>query len=304
LAALHDRYPDKPILVTEFGHISFLDVTDSLVSGERHAEVLEHEFAGMDAPYVCGAAIWCWADHAWPPATFDYCYDLAVSPYGVLTRDRRRKPPYWTARRLFRTRQRMPEPVETEGSSEPGPAGREVMMVRPHLKDIPQVPFPEGFRVRPMAPDEGGLWADIWRDADAAARIGGRLFRHQFGDDLPATRWRTFFVVDDHGVAVATISSWYNRTYKGEDYGQIHWVAVRRSHWGQGLGKAMLAYALEQMAQWHDRAYLGTQTKRLPAIKLYLNFGFLPDMDRPGAREAWREVKANLDHPVLETLEL
>jgi beta-glucuronidase len=302
LAALHDRYPDKPVLVTEFGHISFHDVVDSEVSGEHHAAVLEHELAGMDAPYVCGAAIWCWADHAWPPATFDYCFNLAVSPYGVVTRDRRKKVPYRTAQRLFRERQGIPEPVAPEGPPGPGPTGYPVMMIRPNLDDLPEVPFPEGFRARPMGPEEAGLWADIWRDADASTKLGVDLFRNQFGDDMPATRWRTFFVVDEHGVAVATISSWYNRTYEGEDYGQIHWVAVRRRYWGRGLGKAMLAHALKQMAQWHDRAFLGTQTKRLAAIKIYLDFGFVPDMRYPGAERAWREVRANLDHPALRAM--
>jgi hypothetical protein len=64
----------------------------------------------------------------------------------------------------------------------------------------------------------------------------------------------------------------------------------------------MLAHALKQMAQWHDRAFLGTQTKRLAAIKIYLDFGFVPDMRYPGAEEAWREVRANLDHPVLRAM--
>jgi hypothetical protein len=50
----------------------------------------------------------------------------------------------------------------------------------------------------------------------------------------------------------------------------------------------MLSYAMKKMAQWHDRAFLGTQTKRLGAIKIYLDFGFLPDMDHPGADIAWR----------------
>jgi hypothetical protein len=57
------------------------------------------------------------------------------------------------------------------------------------------------------------------------------------------------------------------------------------------------------MAQWHDRCFLGTQSKRLPAINLYLDFGFLPDMDEPGAIEGWREVRAQLKHPALEAFD-
>ncbi len=304
LDALHRRYPTKPILVTEFGYTSFCDVTDSPYGGEVHAAVLEAEFSGMQAPYVCGATVWCWADHAWPPATFSFCGHLAVSPYGVLTRDRIRKLPFWTIRRLYRARQGIADLPRLDGRPAPSASGYGVEMVRTTLQDIPIVAFPEGFSIRAMRPDEGGLWTDIWRDAEEFGAIEPTLFRSQFGADSEALRWRGYIVQDSRGVGVATITSWYNRTHKGQDYGQIHWVATRRSHWGLGLGKAMLSYALRQMAQWHKRAFLGTQTRRLAAIKLYLDFGFVPDLDSPWAREAWREVREVLDHPALSSLEL
>jgi len=282
-------------------------VVDGAYGGDLHADVIEHEFAGMDAHYVCGATVWCWADHAWPPATFDFSNYLSTSPYGVLTRDRRRKPAYWAARRLFRAKQGTFEPAATAvavSSQSPGPAGRSVTMVRPHMDDIPVVALPEGFTMRKLRRDEGGLWTDIWRDADPFERVEADLFASQFGDDFPALERRGLIVENVKGVGVATITSWYNRTHKGEDYGQIHWVATRESYWGRGLGKAMMSHALRQMAQWHDKAFLGTGTNRLPAIKLYLNFGFAPDLDGEGAREAWREVKAALDHPVLNSMDI
>ncbi|MGC9521813.1 MAG: GNAT family N-acetyltransferase [Anaerolineae bacterium] len=304
LAELHLIYPEKPILVTEFGATSFYDVTDGIFGGEHHAEVIERAFAGMDAPYVAGATLWCWADHAWPPATFAFCNYLAVSPYGVLTRDRRRKAPYWTARRLFQERQGV-QPGDRAGhTTAPGPAGREIYMVRPNLDDIPHVALPEGFRIRAMRPDEGALWTDIWRDADPYASVDQGMFDREFGYDRQALAWRGFMVENEKGVAVATITAWYNRTYQGDDYGQVHWVAVREAYRGRGIGKAMLSYVLARMAQWHDKAFLGTQTKRLPAIKLYLDFGFVPDLRYEGARTAWQEVRADLDHPVLEALDL
>ncbi len=302
LAALHTLYPRKPILVTEFGYTSFSGVVDNAFSGDQHADVIAAEFSGMDAPYVCGATIWCWADHAWPPATFRFCGYLAVSPYGVLTRDRRRKPAYWRSRELFRARQGLVQPKESH-PREPGPSGYEVLMVRPHLRDIPQVALPHGFGIRTMRRGDGALWTDIWRDAEEYGHIGPQLFEDQFGDDLEALKWRGFIVEDERGIAVATITSWYNRAYKGKDYGQIHWVAVRKAYWGRGLGRAMMTHALNAMAKWHDRAFLGTQTKRLAAIKVYLDFGFVPDLDHEGALEAWRIVKAQLPAPALAAID-
>ncbi len=303
LSGLNARYPDKPILITEFGYPAIYGIPDGAFGVDTQAEVIEHEYRGMDAPYVCGTTIWCWADHPWPENTFAYCNRLNQSPFGVLTRDRREKQAYHTIHTLFRERQRLSEPArsaDTEGSD----AGHQVKMIRPHLNDIPQVAFPEGFKIRPMQLDEAGLWTDIWRDAEPYANIGPQLFHSEFGHDLQATQWRSFIVTNLRGIAVATISAWYNRTFKGEDYGQIHWVAVRQGYWGRGLGKAMLTHALNQMAKWHDRAFLGTQTRRIPAIKIYLDFGFVPDLDEPGALEAWLEVKTELNHPVLEALDL
>jgi GNAT superfamily N-acetyltransferase len=144
---------------------------------------------------------------------------------------------------------------------------------------------------------------DIERDAEPYFEISDTLYDQEFGYDLPATQWRSFLVTNERGVGVGVISAWYNRNFRGLDYGQVHWVAIRPSYQGKGLGKAALSYTLNQLAQWHERAYLGTQSKRIPAIKLYLDFGFLPDLVEPGALEGWREVKRALKHPILEAME-
>jgi GNAT superfamily N-acetyltransferase len=81
-------------------------------------------------------------------------------------------------------------------------------------------------------------------------------------------------VVDERGVAVGTISAWYNRDFKGGEWGQLHWVALRRAYQGKGLARPMLSHALTQMAQWHERAFLGTSTstaarhQTLPGLRL------------------------------------
>ena len=299
LQTLHQRYPGKPILITEFGACSFQGVMGNAFGEDVHADILLHEFAGMDAPYVCGATVWCWADHPWPVATFEFCRHLAFSPYGVVTRDRRKLKPFWTIRRLFRERQGIPDPP---GSTELyyGAAGYGVYMIRPHLADIPYFPFPDGFGIRSMRLDEGALWVDIQRDAEPYFSMGAGAFWQEFGYDLQATQWRSYIVTDAKGLGIGVISAWYNQEFKGGRWGQIHWVALRPAYWGKSLAKPMMSYTLTQMAQWHDRAFLGTQTKRLPAIKLYLGFGFVPDLDPPGAVKAWREVAARLRHPALD----
>lgn len=182
----------------------------------------------------------------------------------------------------------------------PGPAGHPVRMIRPHLRDIPQVPFPAGFQIRPMHVEEGGLWTDIVRDAEEYIEISDSLFDREFGSDLQSVEQRCFFIVDESDAAVGTISAWYNRDARWQDYGLVHWVAVRPAYQGIGLGKAGLSFALARLAQWHERAMLRTATRRLRALRLYLDFGFLPDMEQEGASEIWTEVNAELRHPALE----
>ncbi|MCY3024450.1 MAG: GNAT family N-acetyltransferase, partial [Planctomycetota bacterium] len=113
---------------------------------------------------------------------------------------------------------------------------------------------------------------------------------------------RCFLVVDSKERAVGTISAWSNPAYRGQDYGRIHWVALRPSHQHKGLARPALAFALRRLALWHTRCYLVTQVTRLPAIKLYLDFGFQPDLSDQRLERLWCYLRDRLKHPALATL--
>ncbi|MHC5033471.1 MAG: glycoside hydrolase family 2 protein [Planctomycetota bacterium] len=292
LAKLHERYPDKPILITEFGHWGYKGVFGNGLGEDLQARSIEAGLRGMTAPYVCGAAIWCWASHM-PGGGLSYA---------VSTRDRRKLAGFYAARRLF---------LERQGAAPPDDVCRErredgwrVRMVRPELEDIPVVEFPEGFGIRLMQAGEGALWTDIWRDAETYGKVDDTWFVSAFADSLLATEWRCFFVVDSRGVAVGTVAAWYDRDYEGQDWGRIHFLGIRPAYQGKGLGRAALCHALRRLAELHERAHLYTYTARLDAIKLYLDVGFALDLEQPHAREAWREVCGSLSHPALDALGL
>ena len=126
-----------------------------------------------------------------------------------------------------------------------------------------------------MRPGDEGLWDEIQRDAEPYFSIEPGLFVEEFGADLEAAWERVFLVTEPGGREVGTMGAWY-RTFEGRDYGLIHWVAVRPAFQGLGLAKASLAGALEVLARHHEAAYLITQSKRIPAISLYLDAGFRP----------------------------
>ncbi|MHB9109711.1 MAG: GNAT family N-acetyltransferase [Armatimonadota bacterium] len=294
LEELHRRYPGKPILVTEFGLPALEDVAGSVVGEDLQKEAIREEFAGMTAAYICGATIWCYADHPWPEE--DFLRYMHMSPYGLVTRERRRKPAYGTVKELFHARRGLPLPAL--GADDPN--NLTVGMYRPNMENIPQYAFPAGYGIRKMRSGEGALWTDVQRDAEHWLTVDDDLFTREFGFDLEATQWRCFFIVNELGAAVGVISAWYDRDINGQDYGRIHWVAIRQACCGKGLIKPAMTHAMNVMAQWHQRAYLGTSTARIPAIKVYLDFGFLPDMTLPKAQEAWEQVQAVLRHPALE----
>jgi GNAT superfamily N-acetyltransferase len=175
-----------------------------------------------------------------------------------------------------------------------------VKMIRPHLRDIPEEPFPPGWGMRPMTVQDIGLWTDIQIDAEPFITIKPELFMQQFGSDLEAVPQRCFLLIDPRGLGMGTISAWYNRDFQGADYGRIHWVSVRPCCQGKGLGKAQLAYAMQVLTQWHDKAYLVTSTERAGAVAMYLNFGFTPDLDSDEARARWAALAKTLKHPRLE----
>jgi hypothetical protein len=80
LEMLHAEYPNKPILVTEYGWRS-----DS--GYKQQADFIAAAAPGMKKPWLAGATIWCWADHPWSSDQ-----EIRLSPYGIYTRDRKPKP--------------------------------------------------------------------------------------------------------------------------------------------------------------------------------------------------------------------
>lgn len=144
-----------------------------------------------------------------------------------------------------------------------------------------------------------GLWTAIQRDAERYIDIADTLFTEQFGNDPRAIGERCFIITDPSGSGVGTISAWFDPDMLGREWGRIHWLAIRPACQGKGLGRAALSFAMTELAKRHDCAYLDTDIRRVAAVKLYLDFGFMPFLHAPGAQGAWAECARVLDHPAL-----
>ena len=177
---------------------------------------------------------------------------------------------------------------------------RGVRMIREHMNDIPNIPFPKGFGIRNYRPGEGAIWTRIQRAAEKFLEIDDGLFDREFSADLEVMEDRSFFAVTDAEEAVGTITAWQRANWRGKNWGQIHWVAVHPDYQGLGLSKPMMTVAMNRLKQSHDRCFLGTATGRIVAIKVYLDFGFYPDLDSDESRNVWEEFASVLEHPILK----
>jgi len=78
-------------------------------------------------------------------------------------------------------------------------------------------------------------------------------------------------------------------------WGRVHWMAILPEYQGRGLGKVLLTTICRRLSDLgHKQAYLHTSVARIPALKLYLRFGFEPAVRNAEEQAAWQNVFAAL----------
>ena len=63
-------------------------------------------------------------------------------------------------------------------------AGNPVHMIRPHLRDVPEVGLPKGYAIRQLRVEEGAVWTDVVLDAEPWLELSKELFTNEFAHDL------------------------------------------------------------------------------------------------------------------------
>lgn len=176
-----------------------------------------------------------------------------------------------------------------------------LVMLRDDLAGIPEHPLPDGFSMRRFGDGDRATWLRIEKAAEPYVNISDKTFDREFSGDLPAMGRRSRFLVAPDGRDIGTITCWYDRSYAGKRWGRIHWVAIVPEFQGRGLAKCMMTAAMKHLRSLgHRRGILETQTPRIAAIKVYLDFGFKPDMTAKDAHRAWTLLREKLSHPALD----
>lgn len=180
-----------------------------------------------------------------------------------------------------------------------------IHMIRPTLADIPQFDLPPGIGFRTFRPGDEAVWAHIQDTADLFNHVTVETHRRDYGTDAAVLAQRQFFLENEAGEAIASASAWWTDDYAeagGGRWGEVHWVAMLPEWQGRGLARPLMTLVLNRMAELgHERAQLNTATIRLPAVNLYLRFGFVPhlydDATTGTQRRIWQALTPHLRYP-------
>ena len=169
----------------------------------------------------------------------------------------------------------------------------ELSMVRQTLDRLPVYPIGAGFSLRYYCPGDEFHWTRIQQEAERYHDVTPDLFRREFGDGETQLRERQFFLCDATGREVGTATAWFTDRYRGLSWwGRIHWVAISEHCQGRGLGRALVSAVCQRFIELgHAHAYLTTESVRLPAINLYLGFGFRPEIKNDADRNEWAALR-------------
>lgn len=161
-------------------------------------------------------------------------------------------------------------------------------LVRPDLNGLPEVPLPAGYSLRWFGSGDAAHWLRIHHDADPFNEVTPELFNRQFGCDLKRLSNCQCFLQDAAGRVVGTGTAWSADDRLEERCGRVFWLAILRHYQGQGLGKPLLGAVCKRLRELgYDRACVITGTGRLPAVGLYLQFGFQPEIRTDEDRAIW-----------------
>ncbi len=171
---------------------------------------------------------------------------------------------------------------------------RQLRMVRPNLEDLPELELPVGYGMRTYRTGDEEHWARIISDS-----FGGRERTAQ--DTENEITGRDVFLPDGlyfathHGVPVGTACAW-RQSVDEKEVGYVHMVGVVAEHTGHKLGKWV---SLAVLCYFRDNNFkcsmLDTDDFRIPAIKTYLNLGFIPVYVEEGQPERWRNIFKKLE---------
>lgn len=176
------------------------------------------------------------------------------------------------------------------------------LLLERDLENLPSFSLPERYRFVFYRPGDRDAWIYIEQSAKefSSFQQGVEAWNRYYGGREDTLLARMVFVENRKGEKVATATAYYDAADPSGS-GWLHWVAVRRDCQGKGLSKPLIYHTLGILRSLgYIHAKIPTQTTTWLAVKIYLDFGFLPiPKNAESSRDGWRIIKALTDHPAL-----
>ena len=155
-----------------------------------------------------------------------------------------------------------------------------------------EAPAPEGYSLRTFREGDRDGWIGLMRSSGFESWSQDTL-RHALAVSLPEGIF--FFSHDATRELVGTAMAGHTATDLHPFGGELGWVGVSPQHRGKRLSLILCSRVVRRfLSAGYREIYLQTDDWRLPAIKTYLNVGFVPLLCAPEMEERWRFVSKNL----------
>ncbi len=171
---------------------------------------------------------------------------------------------------------------------EPVSFGQEPMQLRMSIgaqtvSALPAASLPATYEIRSIRSKDKGSWAKMMRAAGFAGWTRARIDEWLAA---PERRDGSRVVIHEGQVVAATFA-----TRNSPTTGALDYVAAHPDHSGRGLGRAVCLGVLNYLtAKGYTEVTLSTDDFRLAALKVYLDLGFKPVIQRPDMVGRWKRV--------------
>lgn len=176
---------------------------------------------------------------------------------------------------------------------------RQLRMVRPDLENLPKLELPPGYGMRTYQKGDEVHWANIISDSFGGKQRTAEDTRNEITEQERFVPDGFYFATHD-GTPVGTACAW-RQTVDETEVGYVHMVGVASAHTGHKLGKWVSLAVLIYFRDYGFRcAMLDTDDFRIPAIKTYLNLGFVPVYIEDGQPKRWQAIFEKLKLSFME----
>ena len=170
----------------------------------------------------------------------------------------------------------------------------QLKMARHSLENLPTLQCPEGYHIRTYQQGDETHWARIM---DITFVDQGRTAQDTYTHVINQPNFDPdgFCFVIHKDMPIGTACAW-QESLRGKPIGYIDMLAVLPEHTGHRLGKWLTVFLLHYFkARRVASVMLDTDDFRLPAIKNYLNLGFVPVYAGENHLLRWQSIFEKLD---------